>query len=285
MPPDNASEPLRVVILNDTSQRYHHGCSRVMRLLVDGLVRHGMTVTARSPARHEWQNDAGFLDHMKDASLVVINGEGTLHHGRPAGADLLAVTAHPAAKNCAIAVVNALYQDNPDDWGKHLVQCDLLSARDAKSAAEMQRVCGEVPVRVVADLSLTDGAQVFDGPRNGILFGDSVKWNVRRAMALASMRIGADAFLPIKTLGSPFWRFPLARRLLYWAYNGVFGFRTPKFLMSKSEDAYLRDISKTAMHVTGRFHSVCWPAAGRQAPVADSQGKLLCGGCYRGRLA
>lgn len=44
---------VRAVILNDTSTRYHHGCSRVMRLLVEGLERHGLHVTARSPARHD----------------------------------------------------------------------------------------------------------------------------------------------------------------------------------------------------------------------------------------
>jgi 3-deoxy-D-manno-octulosonic-acid transferase len=44
--------------LNDTSTRYHHGCARVMRLLVRGLEDAGIEIAARVPARADWARDA-----------------------------------------------------------------------------------------------------------------------------------------------------------------------------------------------------------------------------------
>jgi hypothetical protein len=71
------SQNPKVVIFNDTSTRYHHGCARVMRLLCAGLERHGLEIIARSPARHEWEKDAAFLAELARADIIVINGEGT----------------------------------------------------------------------------------------------------------------------------------------------------------------------------------------------------------------
>ena len=61
----------KAVLMNDTSTRYHHGCARVMRLLVDGLERHGLEIIARSPARHDWEKDARFLEAVRQADVIV----------------------------------------------------------------------------------------------------------------------------------------------------------------------------------------------------------------------
>jgi hypothetical protein len=127
----------RVVVINDTSTRSHHGCARVMRLLLDGLDRHGLEVIARSPARHDWTSGSGFLATLGRADLVVINAEGTLHHGRPAGAKLLSVIPDMTTRGIPVAVVNALWQDNPQEWAELLSGVALVAARDAQSGAEL----------------------------------------------------------------------------------------------------------------------------------------------------
>ena len=43
----------RIVILNDTSGRSHHGCTRVMRLLTEALAARGAEILATSPARQD----------------------------------------------------------------------------------------------------------------------------------------------------------------------------------------------------------------------------------------
>jgi len=252
----------KVVILNDTSRRGHHGCNRVMRLLRAGLQRHGLHVVATSHARNNWPSDASFLAPLSSADLVVINGEGTLHHGKPAGRLLLDVVDHARKSGCPVALINAVYQSNPDSWGQALADCALLSARDAQSAAEMQRASGGASARVVPDLSMSGGAVAFTGARSELVVGDAVRLDARRRLARLALRMEADRYLPIKTSLSPIFRAPLVGRLATWglfnAYNAVFAVKQPETILAQSEQAYISALGRANMHVTGRYHAVCF---------------------------
>ena len=245
---------LRAVILNDTSSRYHHGCSRVMRLLVAGLERHGLTITARSPARHDWAGDDGLLSAMRAADVIVVNGEGTLHHGRPAGARLLAVAQHAARADTPLALVNALWQDNPEEWSKPLAKFDLIAARDNVSAEDMAHTT-RAEVRWLPDLSLSAPAEITPGPRRGVIIGDSVKPGPRRVLGRAARRYRDARLVPTKTLGGRLWRFAPTRAALAAAWCGGLGL--PPLDMPGDEAAYLDRISRADLHITGRFHAVC----------------------------
>lgn len=244
----------RVVILNDTSGRSHHGCARVMRLMVEGLERQGLQIIARSPARHDWARDDAFLVQLKQADLIVINGEGTLHHGRPAGQRLLEVTRHPNAR-APVAVINALWQENPADWAVMLGKCALVSARDSQSLAAMQ--AAGVEARLVPDLSLTGGAVLQSGSRQGLIVGDSVRLSTRRLLALTAKRLRARALVPTKTRHSVLFRLPVMGALLSAAYNGVWPYATPPLMLAAGEPAYLAALGGAQMHLTGRFHAIC----------------------------
>jgi hypothetical protein len=250
-----------VVILNDTSHRHHHGCSRVMRLLVDNLERHGLNVIDKSAARSDWSQDRVFLENVKRASLIVVNGEGTIHHARPAGEALLKIVDHPNAQGCPVVLINALYQSNPPSWGRYLSKFNLLSARDPKSADEMRLVCQQAPVQFVPDFSLSSGAEPQNLAREGVVVGDSVRMNLRRVLARCAIRIRADRIVPIKTLRYRILDWPIvgpvARMILFSAYFGVYPRYARNFEVVNSEAEYLRVISGAAIHITGRFHSVC----------------------------
>lgn len=251
----------RVVVMNDTSGRLHHGCTRVMRMLVAGLEAQGLQISARSPARHDWAKDPDFLLHLGRADLIVINGEGTLHHGRPAGRALLEVTSHPARGQTPVALVNALYQDNPAGWSEYLADCALISARDPESARAIAAACPGAPLRQVPDLSLADGAAPQPGPRNGLVVGDAVRIGTRRRLTLAAARLGAKEVLPTKTRRGQHRFHPGIGAALRWlagaGYNAVFPFGTPPLTLARDEADYLARLGQAQMHLTGRFHAVC----------------------------
>ncbi|WP_175545305.1 polysaccharide pyruvyl transferase family protein [Thalassovita taeanensis] len=246
--------------MNDTSTRYHHGCARVVRLLIDGLARHGVQVIARSPARNDWEHDKEFLAALARADVIVINGEGTLHHGKADGEKLLRIATHPARGATPIALINALYEDNPPEWDARLSQIALLSARDSDSARALSDASGH-QARWVPDLSLSAPAEIPASPRHGVLVGDSVRLDRRRHLAQAAARLPDARVIPTKTLGGALWRLPLigtlARGLLYRIYNGTCPTRIPPFRMAPDEAAYLREIASARLHITGRFHAVC----------------------------
>lgn len=251
------SQPLspRVIVMNDTSGRSHHGCARVMRLLYEGLARHGLQVIFRSPARQDWAKTPGFLAALDGADLVVINGEGTLHHGREAGRTLLNVIPVAKAKGVPVALINALWQDNPAEWIDLLAGAALIATRDQRSADEIGKSLDAV--RVLPDLSLSAGAAAQPGPRDHVYFGDSVRWSTRRALALAATRLRADALLPTKTRSSAFWTRKPTGPWLSALYHGVAPFGLPPLKLAVTEADYLALLGRAQMHVTGRFHGIC----------------------------
>lgn len=252
------------VILNDTRRRRHFGCARVMRVIEENLVRRGIVVTARSLAGHAWRNDRAFLEALSGCSVVVINGEGTLHHGAPLGREILAVAEHPARGTTPIALLNALYQENPVEWRRFLDAIDLVVARDSWSAAEIRRVSGR-SVEVVADLSMaepppcgTAGAE----PRDRVYVGDSVLPATRSLLSSAAGGGGRIGILPILVSRHALRpELPAAARRVREAWNhlrdAVSRLGEPATIRCVDEGDYLGRIRRARLHVTGRFHAVC----------------------------
>ncbi len=250
----------KVVLLNDTSTRYHHGCSRVIRLLRSGLEDRGATISATVPARANWPEDTAHLDQIRGADIVVINGEGTLHHGVDHAERLLRIADHPVAKGKKLCLVNALYDKNPESWRPYLERFDLLSARDSESARQMSSDSGR-SVGWVPDLSLSADAGIASGPRHGVVVGDSVRIERRRDLARSLSRFPEPAFIPTKTLRQRVWRMPIVgdvlKRGLFAAYCASLGPAQLRFELALTEADYLRRIGEAELHVTGRFHAVC----------------------------
>ena len=249
----------KAVILNDTSGRGHHGCDRVMRVLKDALTARGIDIAAASPVTHDWAQDQAFLAALRQADVVVINGEGTIHHGRATGKALLDIVDHPDRGDTPVALINALYQENPPAWGPQLAKFAVLTGRDAESTAQMTAHSGSDAVHV-PDLSLTEGYEARSQRRAGLLVGDSVLAEARTALARLAIRLGAG-YLPVNRLRAERvpWRIfgPPARWAVFNVYTHMLAWRQPKVLIFGDEADYLAALAGCSLHVTGRFHAVC----------------------------
>jgi len=168
------------IILNDTRVDRHHGCSSVMRVLETGLANAGFRIAATVPAHSDWSQDAGFQAALPTARLLVVNGEGTLHHDRPAGLRLLQSAEHARERGLATALVNAGWEANGSAYAGAVRNFDLVSARDSRSAEALRAV--GVECRVVPDLSLCTDPPPMDTVRNGIAYTDSVEQDVTLAL-------------------------------------------------------------------------------------------------------
>jgi polysaccharide pyruvyl transferase WcaK-like protein len=165
--------PGPVCILNDTRVDRHHGCERVMSAIETLVSRNGMQVIGSCPAHADWRERPEFLRAMEAARLVIVNGEGTIHHDRPAGRRLLEIGARARAAGIPAVLVNAGWEANGPELLAMLKDFALVSLRDSASA-EAVRASGQ-DCRVVPDLSLYGSAPQATGPaRERIVFTDSV---------------------------------------------------------------------------------------------------------------
>lgn len=252
------------VILNDTRGDAHFGCARVMASVENGLLQRGVNILATSHVRNDWLRDGPFLAAMDKSDLIVVNGEGTLHHGTKYGERLLCVATHPARQGKKAILINALYQENPPHWGNYLRHFDLRVARDHASQREMEKACS-LPVLVCPDLSLSEGRiepPAIAQARQLITIGDSVQKNKRAALGKLRRVIPDVCSISIRSqLKSPKnYKFATLRslRTLYaWTYDRWATLADPSLIIPTSQDEFLKWLYKSRLHVTGRFHGVC----------------------------
>lgn len=255
----------RVVLMNHTNMLGHHfGCARVMRLIEDGLTSRGCVIAGRLDGKLDWQNDRDALDLLAQCDAIVINGEGTLHHGRKKATWLMEVASHPVTKDKELALVNALYQDNPDSWIPLIRGFRHLYARDGRSAVQMAAHVGHA-VAHFGDLSTSAGAMPQLPHRDGILVSDSV----RNSVALRLARLATDLSARTSTTLVPLtvslreenpYKPWLPRKLRRWTValrQYLLQRRFPLLTYVESEEAFLSKLRQSRLCVTGRFHGVC----------------------------
>lgn len=145
-----AAKPWRYVLLNDTNRllsALHFGPALVCHTLRDGLA-------ARGGMQMGWANTAQGYDALVAAQgqpdLLVLNGEGTLHHGSPRGRALLACCAAARDQGIPVALVNSVWQDNPPEDTALLKAFGVIHMRESLSA---QAAGTGLPTRVTPDLA------------------------------------------------------------------------------------------------------------------------------------
>jgi hypothetical protein len=249
------------IILNDTRVDRHHGCSSVMRTLEAGLATAGFRIAATVPAHSDWAQDAGFQAALPSAQLLVINGEGTLHHDRPAGLRLLQAGRHAREHGLATALVNAGWEANGAAYGDAVRGFDLVSARDSRSAEALRAV--GIDCRVVPDLSLCSPAPPEPARRAGIACTDSVDPDVTLALDALRRAAAADVlsihdFDPARDPSWGFLRAVVGRRDLAHPARALALLRARRAQWRSSApgtDAFLRRIAGYELLVSGRFHA------------------------------
>jgi polysaccharide pyruvyl transferase WcaK-like protein len=253
---------LKFVILNDTREQPHFGCQRVMRTISHLLESRGATIIATALSGVHWDRDPHFLSALRDCDAILINGEGTLHHGQARAERLLQVVDHPLRAGKPVSIVNALYQANPPEWSRYLNKVQMIVARDGKSYNELVRFYGGNLVKAL-DLSLHESPPAKTATkRNVITFGDSVYPEVTRRLIGLSESIEGACFLPImRTIKSRKVGLPLYLRILRDIYIRLhamaFQAKHKNVRFAKNEFEFLDLVAHARIHVTGRFHGAC----------------------------
>ncbi|MDT8409208.1 MAG: polysaccharide pyruvyl transferase family protein [Wenzhouxiangellaceae bacterium] len=202
---------------------------------------------------------------IREADIVVINGEGTLHHGRRRARWLIDAIEYAKARNKPVALVNALYQDNPDLWNPIVRQLDIIYARDALSASQLSVVTAR-RIEYMGDLALYDEAlSSFECDRSGMLFGDSVHIKTTRHLLATAGKV--SKFTPARIM--PIikrCRIPNSRRSAAFGLQTIYTYychrRAPRYRsivsFAVSQHAYIEALKGFALSVTGRFHALCF---------------------------
>lgn len=272
-----ASTAIPVVVLNDTRVDRHHGCSRVMSALETLIAEMGGRIIASAPAHSDWTQSHQVLEALEKAKLVVVNGEGTIHHNSKAGLKLLEVAEHAARLGIPCVLLNCAWQDNGLEFVEKLRQFTLVSVRDTRSAAQI-RAAG-ISCCLVPDLSLYSPCNDPSlKARSRVGFTDSVMRPV--SVALEQARQACHGLsMPIQ-FAKPgvsgtyrFFRESVAKTDIFHPdfLAAMLGLRLQQYRsQSFTAQAYIDRLAELELLVSGRFHACTLAMVARTPFVAVS---------------
>jgi hypothetical protein len=254
------------VVLGDTRDLHHHGCEAVLTQLIAGLTNAGLP-PAKVLHGMAWEP---YGDTCLRAPLVVLNGEGALHHSRPVVESVLTLAEKRRASGLPTALANASWFANTPEQTRRLGAFDLVAMRDGESRAavraegiasldapdlairqamQWRQTPGAVPGGNVATVSdstrpeITRALRAFAGKRGWRYL--PVLYPPREARPGAKSRRIFRRLRLARMLG------PLARFLISPRYHAHLA-GVPDM------DAYCAALAAGAGAVAGRFHTVCY---------------------------
>jgi len=225
------------------------------------LDRSGFDISLRVPRTTDWRQMPGFSEAVRSAQVIIVNGEGTIHHNRPAGQALVEIGDLAEAESKPAVLVNALWQANSEPLAQKLKKFSLVSVRDSMSGAEVRQ--SGITAQVVPDFSLYLPAPPPTRPRRGIAFTDSVERKATLELEKLRQRLGGK-LLPIQFEGNDwgaflrFVRAGLAKADLP-RFDFMLGMLLARVRQYRSqigdEDTFIARLSSFGLLVSGRFHA------------------------------
>lgn len=253
-----------VVLVNDTTTQMHHGCELVMRQIRLLLAKRGIKVLATSDEGTDWRSDKAFLAAAARCDAIIVNGEGTIHHNRPAGRKLLEVTELAEQYRIPAFLINTTYQDNPPEFKQYLDKFSAIFVREGESAKELAELA--VPSTVVPDITLSYDYQPYSERRQIGVSDSSITPISKKLFALC--RENDALFLPVLRSSKYDGVFSLTERLR----DVKFELTKLKLKLTGSEDylqlrnlyvkksikQFFDAVASCHVVVSGRFHVICF---------------------------
>lgn len=219
------------ILLNNTAAYHgyrHFGTNSVTGVLLDELERRGISTIAYA---NNLRGAAALCDGLKTRpSLVVLNGEGTMHDNHERAIGLLLAAAHFKKWSVPCVLINSLWDRNTSLMASYLDTFDYISVRDSNSKKVISEATSR-EVSVVPDLFLAAPIEYPIRPNGPATFGvvDSADENDRKVI-----RSFAESFV------SPFYVMEGPSRMLEQGSNDLHAVAT--------------SVSDCDAWVTGRYH-------------------------------
>ncbi len=253
----------RAVVLGDTAHAHHHGCELVMENLVRGLEGQGIATAFRHSGKH-WRSDPRVAQAIEQSDLLVINGEGTIHHDRPMGYELIEAAEFARQHRVPAFLINCTWQANSRLLAERASVFRRIHVRESLSAVEL--AAAGIASTVTPDLTLATPWEPTNSSRDGWLITDSTIPKVTTELYRCSRQLPDTIFAPLISrrwnrsglirTGKRWLQRELGRRL------GPLGWCPASYVSLAHADQNARDfltrMARCRAMFTGRFHATCF---------------------------
>jgi len=244
---------MRVAIINDTRPTNHYGCLMVMKNLEILLQQEGGNLVWTWPVGVDWRKHLTKINAMPKVDAIIVNGEGTIHHGpkrwQAQALVEFADYAHQILK-VPVFLINATLFANDAALYKSLSQFDKIFVRDRSSFDTLKKY--QIECSFVPDMTFAVSTRVEYQPQKPMCVIDSVMQTDVPFLKKLSQHYQADyrSMIVARPSNYSFWKRP--RRFIMacckWAYTDRYLSLDPSCF-----EAYL---AQYQLVVTGRYHTV-----------------------------
>lgn len=255
---------MRAILLNDTASALHAGCKLVMENTARLCRETGISVI-ESISFEETETFRSTLAKHRDIDVLLINGEGTMHHDRPAALALGQAARDAKRVGLSVVLFNTVWEGN-----RQLNQClpsfDLIFCRESLSAQAI--IDAGFHAETVPDMVFATQrpAPSAESGKKGIAVIDSVSSSLSKRLALLSIK-NRYRFLPISQSSyDRFARKRLLNEILKWRGGDLFYW----------DNGLLQLLTEFDGIISGRFHGTClsFLAATPAVSIASNSHKI-----------
>ncbi|MGY8870335.1 MAG: polysaccharide pyruvyl transferase family protein [Pseudomonadales bacterium] len=185
------------ILINDTTYDFHHGCEAVVKGIKSSFLKRGVKIVHACPVGVNFRDDEKLLALANNVDLIIVNGEGTIHHGREKAKWLLDIAQYSKSNEVPCVLINATYQENPESFDSMLKNFDLIFVRESSSLEVMKSI--GIDSGFAPDLTMLlseDFTQKKPSIRQGIGITDSPVIHESINNIKSSYKYGWD-FLPV----------------------------------------------------------------------------------------
>lgn|GEM_PF-5904583 len=251
-----------VLLLGDTRGLLHHGCELVLEGLLQLIHQAGVKEIDVVPGLQGKTKRTDVLG----ADLLLLNGEGMLHHDRPVVDESLTLAEDRRRRGLRTKLLNFSWFENNQSSTQRLAAFDGLAPRDGTTAATLREAGHDV--LAMTDMAAHQTLRMIrpTAQRCGMVVGDSTQPTVARALRrLAQHRCWTSAPVLMPPGGRPGRKArKVARRLQVSRLVGTWVL-SDRYRGHRDGDAktvdHLQKLGEAAGLVTGRFHQVCMALA------------------------
>ncbi|MGE3702405.1 MAG: polysaccharide pyruvyl transferase family protein [Hyphomicrobiaceae bacterium] len=180
---------MKAILINTTFQIGHHGCTLVDRQIDQLASACGLVIAAKLPLHADWSTLA-----PRYFDLVLVNGEGGLHHDSKAAKRIADVPSWASERGRPAFLFNSVYEANGPDIAAGVARYDAIFVRDEYSRAALG--AAGIPSAVVPDLALGWSPPAKGGTGRAIVVTDSTLRETNAQLHAFARAIGAR-FLPL----------------------------------------------------------------------------------------
>lgn len=260
------------ILINDTTYDFHHGCEAVVKGIKNSFLKRGVKIVHACPVGVNFRDDKKLLSLAKNVDLVIVNGEGTIHHGREKAKWLLDIAQYSKSNKVPCVLINATYQDNPESFDSMLKNFDLIFVRESSSLEVMKSI--GIDSGFAPDLTMLLSESFIENKlsiRQGIGITDSPVIHESINNIKSSYKYGWE-FLPVLRSNRLEGELSFKETLRHVKFfitkkrksTHVDGISEAKYLEIRNSyinptiKGYLEKLASKELLLTSRFHSLCF---------------------------